>query len=141
MSLNAPFAYKVRNGHAKSILVDAFSEFFPPEARGAPKRGFNAPLAQWFNHLLDPYFDAGRPDTKSSQKRFGEDVGASWHDGILDFNFIERLRREHRHGRRDNSHELFACIIFDVWWRKYVKGTDPLVHWRSNKERLCAFLT
>ena len=141
MSLNAPFAYKVRNGHAKSILVDAFSEFFPPEARGAPKRGFNAPLGQWFNHLLDPYFDAGRPDSKSSQKRFGEDVGASWHDGILDFNFIQRLRREHRHGRRDNSHELFACIIFDVWWRKYVKGTDPLVHWRANKERLCAFLT
>jgi len=139
MSLNAPFAYKIRNGEAKSILVDAFSEFFPPDARTAPKRGFNAPLGQWFDRLLDSYFDAGGANSKPSKKQFGEDVGASWHDGILDFNFIQRLRIQHRRGRRDNSHELFACIIFDVWWRKYVKGTDPLVHWRTNKERLCAF--
>jgi asparagine synthase (glutamine-hydrolysing) len=141
MSLNAPFSYKIRNGGPKSILVDAFSEFLRPEARGTPKRGFNAPLGQWFNRLFDPYFDASGPDSRPSQKRFGEDVGASWHDGILDFRFIQRLRNEHRRGRRDNSHELFACIIFDVWWRKYVKGTDPLVHWPANKERLCAFLT
>jgi asparagine synthase (glutamine-hydrolysing) len=130
LGLNAPFAFKNRNGHAKAILADAFSEFFPPEALGAPKRGFNLPLAQWFERLLDPYFDASA--------WFGEDVGASWHDGILDFSFIQRLRGQHRHGKRDNSHELFACIIFDVWWRKYIKKTAPLVHWQTDKEWLCA---
>jgi asparagine synthase (glutamine-hydrolysing) len=133
LSLNAPFAFKNRNGQAKAILANAFNEFFPPEALGAPKRGFNLPLAQWFERLLDPYFDTGA--------RFGEDVGASWRDGILDFRFIERLRSQHRHGKRDNSHELFACIIFDVWWRKYIKKTAPLVHWQTNKEWLCASST
>jgi asparagine synthase (glutamine-hydrolysing) len=133
LGLNAPFTYKNRNGQTKAILADAFSEFFPPEALGAPKRGFNLPLAQWFGRLLDPYFDAGT--------RFGEDVGASWRDGILDFGFIQLLRSQHRHGKRDNSHELFACIIFDVWWRKYIKKTAPLVHWRTNKEWLCASST
>src|SRR3984885_1031272 len=141
MSLNAPFAYKIRKGEPKSILVDAFSEFFPPEARHAPKRGFNAPLGQWYERLLDPYFDAASSSSNRLQKQFGEDVGAAWRDGILDFRFIQRLRNQHRRGTRDCSHELFACIIFDVWWRKYIKRTEPLVHWQTNKEWLCASST
>jgi asparagine synthase (glutamine-hydrolysing) len=141
MCLNAPFAYKIRNGEPKAILVDAFSEFFPPEARDAPKRGFNAPLGQWYERLLDPYFDAAGSSSNPLQKQFGEDVGAAWRDGILDFGFIQRLRNLHRQGTRDCSHELFACIIFDVWWRKYIKRTEPLVHWQTNKEWLCASST
>jgi hypothetical protein len=26
---------------------------------------------------------------------------------------------------------LFACILFDVWWRKYIKKSQPLVHWHA----------
>jgi len=141
MSLNIPFAYKIRNTESKSILVDTFREFFPPEAHAAPKRGFNAPLGLWFERLFDPYFDTADGSSNPLQKRFGEDVGASWRDGILDFRFIQRLRSQHRLRRRDCAHELFACIIFDVWWRKYVKHTDPLVHWQTNKEWLCASST
>ena len=33
--LNTPFEYKIRNGTTKAILVDAFADFFPPEARNA----------------------------------------------------------------------------------------------------------
>ena len=43
LSLNAPFAYKFRNGESKAILIDAFAEFFPPEARHAPKTGLQCP--------------------------------------------------------------------------------------------------
>jgi len=141
MSLNIPFAYKIRNSQPKAILVDTFRELFPSEARSAPKRGFNAPLGQWFTRLLDPYFDAANRGSKALQTQFGEDVGASWRDGILDFGFIQHLRGQHRQGTRDCAHELFACIIFDVWWRKYVKRTEPLVHWQTNKEWLCASST
>jgi asparagine synthase (glutamine-hydrolysing) len=141
MSLGAPFAHKIRNGNAKAILVDTFSDFFSPEARNAPKRGFNAPLGQWINHLFDPYFEASSSRSHPLRKKLGEDVGASWRDGILDFNFIQRLRSQHRLGKRDNSHELFACVVFDVWWRKYIKKTQPLVHWQTGKERLCASST
>ena len=141
MSLNIPFAYKIQNSESKAILVDSFREFFPPEARSAPKRGFNAPLGLWYERLFDPYFDAADRSSSPLQTQFGEDVGASWRDGILDFRFIQRLRREHRQRRRDCAHELFACIIFDVWWRKYVKHTVPLVHWQTNKEWLCASST
>ena len=141
MSLGAPFAHKIRNGNAKAILVDTFSDFFSPETRDAPKRGFNAPLGQWINQLFDPYFEASCSRSHPLQKKLGDDVGASWRDRILDFNFIQRLRTQHRLGKRDNSHELFACVVFDVWWRKYIKKTQPLVHWQTSKERLCASST
>jgi asparagine synthase (glutamine-hydrolysing) len=127
MSLNTPFAYKCRSGEPKAILIDAFEEFFPPGARHAPKRGFNAPLALWTGKLLEPYFDASLRGSHPLRKRLGDDIGAAWNDGILDLNFIQQLRLQHRLGTRDNSHELFACILFDVWWRKYIKKSHPAV--------------
>jgi asparagine synthase (glutamine-hydrolysing) len=133
MSLNAPFAHKFRNGESKAILVDSFAEFFPPEARHAPKRGFNAPLGLWAGKLFDPYFDASLHGSHPLRKRLGDDVGAAWNDGILDWNFVQELRFQHRHGKRDNSHELFACILFDVWWRKYMKKSQPPVQWQTSR--------
>ena len=129
MSLNAPFDYKIQKGRTKAILVDAFAEFFPPAVRNAPKRGFNAPLGQWIGPLFDPYFEASCQDSHPLQKELGDDVGVTWRTGILDFEFMQQLRAEHRKGVRDNSHELFACIIFDTWWRKYIDRTQPLVYW------------
>lgn len=130
LSLNAPFAYKIRNGGSKAILVDSFEEFFPLEARNAPKRGFNAPLALWAGNLFDPYFEASLNNAHPLRARLGKDVGAAWNDGILDLNFLQQLRLQHRRGKRDNAHELFACILFDVWWRKYIKKSQPMVHWQ-----------
>ena len=130
MSLNAPFAYKYRSGESKAILVDAFAEFFPPGARHAPKRGFNAPLALWTEKLFDPYFDASLLGSHPLRKRLGDDIGAAWNDGILDLSFIQQLRLQHGYGKRDNSHELFACILFDVWWRKYIMKSIRRSHRR-----------
>ena len=131
--LNAPFAYKIRNGESKAILVDAFQEFFPSETRYAPKRGFNAPLALWAGELFDPYFEASLNTAHPLRKRLGDDVGAAWNDGVLDSNFVQQLRLQHRQGKRDNAHELFACILFDVWWRKYIKHSQPIVHWHADR--------
>ena len=129
LGLNTPFAYKIREAHPKAILVDAFADFFPPEARDAPKRGFNAPLGQWMGLFLDEYFQASLDRAHPLKRQLGEDVGLAWSEGILDFDFIQQLRNEHRDGRSDRSHELFACIVFDVWWRKYIRQTLPFSHW------------
>jgi len=129
LSLNTPFAYKIREARPKAILVDAFADFFPPEVRDAPKRGFNAPLGQWMGLFLDDYFEASVNRAHPLRRQFGEDVGLAWSDGILDFDFIQQLRTEHRERKGDRSHELFACIVFDVWWRKYIRKTLPFSHW------------
>ena len=71
MGLNTPFAYKIRSGNPKAILVDAFAEFFPPAVRNAPKRGFNAPLGRWIGPLFDDYFQASLERSRPSD-------GKSW---------------------------------------------------------------
>jgi len=137
MSLNTPFAYKTRDGNPKAILVDAFPEFFPPAARNARKRGFNAPLGRWIGPLFDDYFQASLERSHPLREKLGEDIGSAWREGILDFDFIRQLRAEHHQGQHDRSHELFSCMIFDVWWRKYVRKTQPLAYWSASKDRLC----
>jgi asparagine synthase (glutamine-hydrolysing) len=129
LSLNTPFAYKFRGGVPKTLLNDAFRDFFPPAARTAPKRGFNAPLAHWIVTVFDPYFDASQSSKHPLRTQMGEDVGISWRQGILNWDFIQRLRHQHRLGERDNSYELFSFIVFDVWWRKYVAQTSPMRFW------------
>ena len=65
MSLNIPFAYKVRNEQCKVDTRRCLQRILPARSPWLPKRGFNAPLGQWFNHLLDPYFDAAGRKSKS----------------------------------------------------------------------------
>ena len=129
LSLNAPFASKIRTGMPKMLLRDAFADFFPPVARAAPKKGFNAPLAHWIVTVFDSYFEASQSPRHPLRRQMGDDIGISWREGILDWNFIDRLRQQHRRGQRDNSYELFAFIVFDVWWRKYVARTSPMRFW------------
>lgn len=131
LSLNAPFSAKIRSGVPKALLSEAFAEFFPPIVRAAPKRGFNAPLAHWIVTVFDSYFEASQSLGHPLRRKMGDDVGISWREGILNWNFIDRLRQQHRAGQRDNSYELFACIVFDVWWRKYVAHTSPMRFWQQ----------
>ena len=65
---------------------------------------------------LDSYFDA----PASLRDRFGERIGATWRNGLLDQQVINTLRADHRSGRADNSYELFSIIVFDQWFGEHV---------------------
>jgi asparagine synthase (glutamine-hydrolysing) len=117
-ALNVAFRHKLRGRTTKAVFRAAFDDFFPGEAKRLPKRGFNVPLAPWMR-ALDAYFErAGHV-----RDRFGDSVGATWRDGVLDAAVIDRLRAEHRTGAADRSSELFAIMMFDRWFGTYIAGT------------------
>ena len=128
-SLNVPFANKLKGGESKRLLKRSFADFFPESVRRGPKKGFNVPLGRWMQESLDKYFEASFQPLHFLKDRWGEDIGSTWHEGLLDVSYIQVLREEHKLGKRDNSYELFGIISFDVWWRKYIKGSLPLVNW------------
>ena len=131
-ALNVPFGWKLGARFSKIIERDAFQKFLTPEVRQGAKRGFNAPLGMWMRGALDEYFVASRRDSHPLKDMLGSDIGASWgNEGVLNWSYIETLRRAHRDGRQDVSYELFAVIAFDVWWRKYVAGTLAIEHWST----------
>jgi asparagine synthase (glutamine-hydrolysing) len=109
-SLAIPFGRKLRGKHSKIILRDAFADLLPPLSQKAPKRGFNAPLAVWMRDHLDSYFDRYMRREATAQQ------------GIFAWEALQHLRHLHRTGKRDTSYELFAIIMFDVWYRTYLLG-------------------
>jgi asparagine synthase (glutamine-hydrolysing) len=112
-SLAIPFRDKLRGGKSKVILKETFSDLLPDANRKAPKKGFNVPLAIWMRDRLDRYFD--RSMSRAEVER----------QGIFNWEYIQLLRDQHRTGKRDNSHELFSIIMFDVWYRKYILQVSP----------------
>jgi asparagine synthase (glutamine-hydrolysing) len=129
-ALNIPFRLKLGARGGKQIFKQAFRPLLPPSIRSARKRGFNAPLGQWMRGVLDEYFVASRSKRHALHETLGKDVGVTWNDGgILSWDCIDKMRRDHREGRADLAHELFAVIVFDTWWRKYVSQSLSIDHW------------
>jgi asparagine synthase (glutamine-hydrolysing) len=111
LAFRMPFSFKLRGGESKSIMRKAFADLIPVENLRMPKKGFNVPLGAWMRTKFDRYFD------ERLQRDYVE------REGIFDYAYISHLRDEHRRGRRDNAYELFAVLIFDTWYRKYITGT------------------
>ena len=105
-----PFLMKLNHAGSKTILRKTFADLIPPENLSATKKGFNVPLGGWMRTKLDRFFDELLP--RDYVRR----------EGIFDYEYIQQLREEHRRGRRDNAYELFAVLIFDAWYRKYLLG-------------------
>src|SRR5262249_1076365 len=116
LAFGVPFNLKLNRAGSKMILRRAFADLIPPKNLRAPKKGFNVPLGNWMRTKLDRYFDALLP--RDNVRR----------EGIFEHDYITHLREEHRHGRRDNAYELFAILIFDAWYRKYITKTLPMKH-------------
>ena len=107
-SLKWPFRYKLRSGRGKLILKETFADLIPEENVRAAKRGFNFPLAAWMRDKFDSYFE-----TQMNQSYVQR-------QGLFRWEYIQALRQRHREGRNDNSYPLFALIVFDAWYRKYI---------------------
>jgi asparagine synthase (glutamine-hydrolysing) len=116
-ALNMSFSYKMRGLRTKAIFRDAFADMFPKTTAMLPKRGFNAPLALYMR-TLDSYFES----PASLRDRFGERIGVTWRNGLLDRQVIDTLRADHRSGHADNSYELFSIIVFDQWFGEQVQA-------------------
>lgn len=134
-ALNVPFEWKLNRHGSKRIMRDSFSSFLSADVKQGAKRGFNLPLGLWMKESLDEYFVASQSRDHPLRSSLGADIGATWREhGILEWATIDRMRREHRAGRQDLSHELFSVVVFDVWWRKYVSETLPISEWSAGAE-------
>jgi asparagine synthase (glutamine-hydrolysing) len=109
LAFHIPFELKLNRAGSKMVMREAFADLIPEENLRAPKKGFNVPLGVWMRTKFDRYFDELLPR---------DYVGR---EGIFNYEYIALLRDEHRRGRRDNAYELFAILIFDTWYRKYIR--------------------
>jgi asparagine synthase (glutamine-hydrolysing) len=109
-SLGLPSSVKIPGFRLKAVLKDAFARVLPPAVLSRPKQGFMIPLNRWLRvelgRLVD---DLLAPDRVRAR-------------GIFVPAVVERLKHEHRSGRRVHGDRLWTLMMFELWAREYLDG-------------------
>jgi asparagine synthase (glutamine-hydrolysing) len=105
-----PSKYKVVGRTGKNILKKALEPVLPRDLLYAQKRGFGAPIREWFRSELveqmESHFFAS-PLMKRD---------------LFDTAFVRRLLDEHVRGKRDWSFQLWALLNLGLWYERWI---DP----------------
>ena len=105
-----PREFKVSGKTGKYILKRALEQVLPADLLFAPKRGFGAPIREWFRSNLAASFDEHVFGSAMVKRQF------------LDYDFVRRMIDEHKRGSYDWSFHLWAVLNLSLWYDRWI---DP----------------
>lgn len=111
LAMRFPMAWKLRQSVGKQIFRQAVGNRLPQSVLSQPKRGFGVPLAAWFRGPLREFTWDHLTDARATRR------------GIVSTDAVQCLLREHESGRRDNSHCLWALLMFELWYRDFEEAS------------------
>jgi asparagine synthase (glutamine-hydrolysing) len=103
-----PSNLKMKGFTLKYILKKAAQKYLPQEILKKQKQGFSIPVKNWI---------------KNEIKEYAKEILLGEHEGLKWFNqrYIQTMFIEHTREKRDNSHKLWAIMIFVLWHKKYIE--------------------
>ncbi|HVF22750.1 MAG TPA: asparagine synthase (glutamine-hydrolyzing) [Pyrinomonadaceae bacterium] len=108
-ALGLPRSLKVEGTTGKHILKRALEDVLPHDLLYEPKRGFGAPVREWFRGKnLRGLFDA-RLMNSSMRKR-----------DLLDYGFVGKMLDEHRQQKNDWGFHLWALLNLSLWYEQWI---------------------
>lgn len=108
-SLAIPSKWKGPQGRGKQVLRDAMRSKLPVSIVDRKKAGFVIPIESW---LRGPWLD----ELKSVlNKEFCQETG------MLQYEGVERLIREHALRTADHAYPLFTLLVFALWWNEWMR--------------------
>ncbi|MEX1188893.1 MAG: asparagine synthase (glutamine-hydrolyzing) [Bacteroidia bacterium] len=106
-----PADYKVNGKGRKRIVQDAFRSMLPEELYNRPKQGFEVPLLHWFRNDLDSLIFGDLLSLSSIKEQ-----------NLFAIEEIKALRIQlHSNSPGDSVARIWALIVFQWWWRKWMK--------------------
>jgi asparagine synthase (glutamine-hydrolysing) len=102
-AMSLPVALKIHGATGKYILKRALEKVLPADLLYRPKRGFGAPIREWFR---------GKGGVALGEMIMNSSLGRR---GLFDYEFIARLLAEHRQGKHDWSFHLWALLNVSLW--------------------------
>lgn len=108
-ALGLPRKLKVEGTSGKHILKRALEEILPRDLLYSRKRGFGAPIREWFRNGLGEMFDSHLMNSPMRRRDF------------FDYKFIARLLDEHRRGAHDWSFHLWALLNLSMWYERWIE--------------------
>jgi asparagine synthase (glutamine-hydrolysing) len=109
-ALGLPRSLKVQGASGKHILKQALEEILPHDLLYERKRGFGAPVREWFREGLGGWFDDHLMNSTMRRRE------------LLDYDFVERMLDEHRKRTKDWGFHLWALLNLSLWYERWI---DP----------------
>jgi asparagine synthase (glutamine-hydrolysing) len=109
-ALGVSRAQKVEGHSGKHILKRALESVLPHDILYRRKRGFGAPVKEWFRTQADELVE-GRLMNSPLRRR-----------DYFDYAFIARMADEHRRGTRDWGFHLWALLNLTLWYERWIEG-------------------
>ena len=107
-ALGVPRSLKVEGTTGKHILKRALENILPHDLLYEPKRGFGAPVREWFREGLGGWFDEHLINS-TLRKR-----------DLLDYGFVARMLEEHRSRKQDWGFHLWALLNLSLWYERWI---------------------
>jgi len=108
-AMNLPSDLKIKGHSGKHILKRALESILPHDVLYKPKRGFGAPVHEWFRGAAGD--SLVQQITNSSLRR----------REFFDYQFINRMADEQRRAVTDWSANLWALLNLSVWYDRWIK--------------------
>lgn len=102
-----PSALKLRGTKGKLLLKDAVRGLLPAEILERPKMGFAMPVGDWLRGPLRPMVEDSVVESTARHDLFDRAV-------------VRSMARQHASGLRDRTTELWALLVFNRWYDKFV---------------------
>jgi len=112
-ALGVPRSLKVEGTSGKHILKRALEDILPRDLLYTRKRGFGAPVREWFRSALGDLFDSHVLNS-TLRKR-----------DLLDYDFVSRMLAQHRNQSKDWGFHLWALLNLSLWYERWI---DPRIH-------------
>ena len=105
-----PSTYKISEFSTKRILRDAARPFLPEALYSKPKQGFEVPLWSWLNNeLKELVFD----DLLSTEFLMEQN--------IFNVSYVNHLKDRLQSNRpADVQANIWALVVFNHWWKRYI---------------------
>jgi asparagine synthase (glutamine-hydrolysing) len=111
-AMGLPRELKVKGATGKHILKRALESVLPKDVLYKPKRGFGAPINEWFRGPGGAGLVEQLMNSSLRERNF------------FDYSFIQRMADEHARGTRDWSANLWCLLNLSLWYEHWIARAD-----------------
>jgi asparagine synthase (glutamine-hydrolysing) len=103
-----PVSMKLRGRRHKYLLKKTFHDLLPETILNRGKQGFGIPVGKWFRENLRLMMK----DMLLSERFINRK--------IFMLEYISRLIQEHEQGKTDHGKRIWALVMLEFWFRRYI---------------------